>query len=367
MKLECTIEKLKHALELVSGTVSKQAVSPLLQNIYIEAEQHIVIFRSTTIDTSSEIRIPVKVQESGKCLIHGETLTKLVQSIVTQEKNVSLSTVDGTFVVEYGKNTHVLKMTPFEDFPHLPNISENSIKISVPVEKMIEGISSVAFAAAQSDLKPEIASVYVYGSENEVFFVSTDSYRLAEKKIRLSGCDQLNLLIPFKVVPDLLKILKHFTKDVDVEFNKNTLLIRDEFQVVHIRLIDGIFPNYRQIIPTSSSTTMKVLKHDIQNMLRTLSLFTDRYNQISLSMVPDEKGCLVRTENGEIGSSVQFIDALIEGEPLVLSLNSKYLGDVLGMLLKESVIFECTSPQRPIIVKSLADASFVYLIMPLSR
>ena len=81
MKLECTVEKLKTTLEFVATTVSKQVVTPLLQNIYIEVGGHNALFRSTSIDTSSEIRMPVKVIEDGKCLIHGETFTKLIQSI----------------------------------------------------------------------------------------------------------------------------------------------------------------------------------------------------------------------------------------------------------------------------------------------
>lgn len=367
MKLDCTIDKLKSALELVSTTVSKQVVNPLLQHIYIEVENHSLIFRSTVIDASSEIKIPVKVTEGGKCIIHGETFTKLIQSIITQEKNITLETDQNSMIVLYGKNKHILKLSPFEDFPHIPNISENATTVTIPVEKFIEGISQVSFATATSDLKPEIASVYVYGVENELIFVSTDSYRLAEKKIRLHGCEEVNLLIPNKLVGDLLKLLKRFSGDVTLEFNKNTLIIKNDHQQVHIRLIDGVFPNYRQIIPSTSTTSLTTLKHDIQNIIKTLTLFTDRYNQINLEMLPQEKGCKISTENGDVGSSNQFLEAAITGEPINLSINVKYLSDVLPFIIKESVVFEFTTSQRPIIVKSVSDGSFTYLIMPLSR
>lgn len=367
MKLDCTIDKLKTGLEFVATTVSKQAITPLLQNIYIEVKDHMVLFRSTSIDTSSEIRMSVKVTEEGKCLIHGDTFTKLIQSIVTQEKNITLEVKDSVLLIQYGKNEHTIKLTPFEDFPFIPNISENATSISLPVEKYIEGITTVAFASAQSDLKPEIASVYVYSVENELVFVSTDSYRLAEKKIRLKQNYPLNILIPNKLVSDFIKLLKQFTGDVTLEFNKNTLLVKNDEKVVHIRLIDGVFPNYRQIIPTSNTTTVTTLKHDVQNLIRTLSLFTDRYNQVGLTMLPEEKGCKISTENGDIGASQQFLESAIVGEPLTLSINVKYLADVLPYIYKESMVFECTTPQRPIVVKSVSDGSFTYLIMPLSR
>lgn len=367
MKLDCTIEKLKTTLEFVSTTVSKQAVTPLLQNIFIEVKDHIVLFRSTSIDTSSEIRMSAKVTQDGKLLIHGETFTKLIQSIVTQEKNITLEVKETVLVVTYGKNEHTIKLTPFEDFPFIPNISENATSIIIPVEKCIEGITTVSFASAQSDLKPEIASVYVYSVENELVFVSTDSYRLAEKKIRLKQNYPLSILIPNKLISDLVKLLKQFTGDVTLEFNKNTLLVKNEYQTVHIRLIDGVFPNYRQIIPSSSTTTVTTLKHDVQNLIRTLSLFTDRYNQVTLIMVPEEKGCKINTENGDVGASHQFLESVIVGEPLTLSINVKYLSEVLPYLFKESMVFECTTVQRPIVVKSISDGSFTYLIMPLSR
>lgn len=367
MKLDCTIDKLKSALELVSTTVSKQVVNPLLQHIYLEVENHGLIFRSTIIDASSEIKIPVKIIEGGKCIIHGETFTKLIQSIITQEKNITLETDQNLMTISYGKNKHNVKLSPFEDFPHIPNISENATLVTVPVEKIIEGISQVSFAAAISDLKPEIASVYIYGVDNELTFVSTDSYRLAEKKIRLNGCDGVTLLIPNKLIGDFLKLLKRFSGDVVLEFNKNTLIIKNEQQKIHLRLIDGVFPNYRQIIPNSSTTTVTTLKHDLQNIIKTLTLFTDRFNQINLEMLPDEKGCKISTENGDVGSSDQFLDASITGEPINLSINVKYVSDVIPFLIKESIVFEFTTSQRPIILKSVSDGSFTYLIMPLSR
>ena len=367
MKIECIIDKLQYAISYVTVTASRHVITPLLQNVYLEAKDHTLTLRSTSIDISSQVTIPVKVLEEGTCLIYVDTFTRLFQSITTQEKNITLEKKDTTLVVVYGKNKHTLKCSTEEDFPHIPNIEDNSQTITLPVATFIESITSVSFAAAQTDLKPEIASVYMYSVDNTLVSVSTDSFRLAEKKIKVKNIQPLHLLIPIKHSGDLLKLLKNMKGDITLTFNKNTLLIRENEALVHIRLIDGVFPNYQQIIPTNFGTSITLLKQDLVNVLRTMFLFTDRFYQINIEMLDGQKQCVLSTDNGDNGSSEQYIQSQNQGENIQLRLNGKYLQDTLAYLLKESMIIQCVNPQKPIVVKSIHDDSYTYLIMPLSR
>lgn len=367
MKIECVLEKLQSALQYIAITASRQVTTPLLQQVYIEAKDHHLLLRSTSIDISSEVRIPVKIITEGSCLIHVDTFTRLFQSITTQEKNVTLELINTTLHILYGKNIHQLKLSPQEDFPQIPNINDNSQEVSLTSSVLIESISTVYFAAAQTDLKPEIASVYIYTTDGVLVSVATDSFRLAEKKIKVKQIPPLSFLIPIKHVPDLLKLLKLIDNDVTLVFNKNTLLIRGNEAVVHVRLIDGTFPNYQQIIPNSYNTTITFLKQDLVNILRTMFLFTDRFYQMTIEMVENEKMCVLSTENGDIGLSKQYLPTQNTGENVTLRVNGKYIQDTTSQFFKESISMSCVNPQKPLVMKSVSDESYTYLIMPLSR
>lgn len=367
MKIECVIDKLQGALQYVAITASRHVVTPLLQQVYMEAKDHTLILRSTSIDISSEVRIPVKIITEGVCLVHVDMFTRLFQSITTQEKNIILENEGGTLTVSYGKNIHQLKLSPIEDFPQIPNIDDNSENITLPVAGLIESITAVAFAAAQTDLKPEIAAVYMYGHEGELVSVATDSFRLAEKKIRVKNIPQISILVPIKQVGDLLKLLKLMQGDAELKFNKNTLLIQGNGALVHVRLIDGLFPNYQQIIPTSYNTTITFLKQDLINILKTMFLFTDRFYQMTIEMIENEKMCILSTENGDIGSSKQYLPTSNVGDNVTLRVNGKYIQDTISQFFKESITIQCVNPQKPIVMKSVSDGSYTYLIMPLSR
>lgn len=209
--------------------------------------------------------------------------------------------------------------------------------------------------------------MYLYSAENTLISVSTDSFRLAEKKIKVKNIQPLHLLIPIKHTGDLLKLLKNMKGDVTLVFNKNTLLIQENEALVHVRLIDGVFPNYQQIIPTQFGTSITFLKQDLINILRTMFLFTDRFYQMNIEMLEEQKQCVLSTENGDTGSSEQYIQSQNTGEHVQLRLNGKYLQDTLSYLVKESMVMQCVNPQKPLVVKSVHDDSYTYLIMPLSR
>jgi DNA polymerase III subunit beta len=367
MKIECVLEKLQESIQYVAITASKSVITPLLQQVYLEAKDHTLILRSTSIDISSEVRIPVKVHTEGMCLIHVDIFTRLFQSLTTEEKNIILECVDSTLMVTHGKNVHQLKISPQEDFPQIPNITDNSETTSFPVSVLIEAISTVSFASAQTDLKPEIASVYLYTEEGLLISVATDSFRLAEKKIKVKNTAPLSLLVPIKQVGDVLKLLKLMQGNVTLVFNKNTLLIQGNGALVHVRLIDGMFPKYQQIIPSSYNTTITFLKQDLIHMLRTMFLFTDRFYQMNIEMLPGENTVLLSTENGDVGSSKQYLVTKNEGEPVTLRVNGKYVQDTLPQFFKESISIQCVNPQKPLVLKSVHDESYTYLIMPLSR
>ena len=207
---------------------------------------------------------------------------------------------NGNLLIKTKKNKIKLKGQPHEDFPTIPMVSGNSFEIES--KKLIEGIKSVYYSSSVSDIKPEISSVFIYTKEDNLVFVATDSFRLAEKKIKIKNIEEITgILIPFKNIPEILRIFGDVGGNVKVCFNKNQISFSSDGIYLTSRVIDGIFPDYRQIIPKEFKTEVVVLKQDLLNALKLSNIFSDKFNQINLIINPKEKIFELSSSNNDSG------------------------------------------------------------------
>jgi len=152
---------------------------------------------------------------------------------------------DGNLLIKTKKSQIKLKSHPHEDFPTIPTVAGTSFEIEA--KKLMEGIKSVFYSSSVSDIKPEISSVFVYTNNDNLVFVSTDSFRLAEKKIKVKGVPEISgILIPFRNISEILKVFGEFQGLIKVCFNKNQISFSSDDIYLTSRVIDGIFPDYRR-------------------------------------------------------------------------------------------------------------------------
>ena len=139
------------------------------------------------------------------------------------------------------------------------------------------------YSGAVSEIKPEISSVYIYSDSDDLIFISTDSFRLAEKKIRLKKIlDVPGIIIPLKNIPEIIRFFSDSEQEIKIDFNKNQISFTQDDIYITSRLIDGIFPDYKQIIPNETSTEVIVLKQDLLNALKLSNVFSDKFNHVIL-------------------------------------------------------------------------------------
>jgi DNA polymerase-3 subunit beta len=238
----------------------------------------------------------------------------------------------------------------------------------IEAKKLTEGIKMVYYSSSVSNIKPEISSVFMYSTPDNLVFVSTDSFRLAEKKIKMRGLEEsLRILLPLKNVTEILKIFGEFQGLIKVRFNKNQISFSAENIYLTSRVIDGIFPDYRQIIPKDSSTEAVVLKQDLLNALKLSNIFSDKFNQVNLKILPKEKIFELSSANNDIGENKTNLDAVLNGENIELSFNYKYFLDCFVSINTDSVSIKFSGDDKPIVISPISDSSFTYLIMPMNK
>jgi len=364
MKLECSIEKIKNAVSQVERITGKNLTLPILNSILLIASGKSLKLRSTNLSLGIEIEIPAKIEKEGTLAVSGSVLNAIFSN-VSQNENVHLEDKDSNLLIKTKKTQIKLKSQPHEDFPTIPMV--NGISFEIESKKLLDGIKAVYYSSSVSDIKPEISSVFIYTNEENLTFVSTDSFRLAEKKIKTKGVPEiLGILIPFKNISEILKVFGEIQDIIKVCFNKNQISFSSDNIYLTSRVIDGIFPDYRQIIPKNSATEVVVLKQDLLNALKLSNIFSDKFNQVNLKISSKEKIFELSSINNDIGENKTYLDAVIKGENIELSFNYKYFLDCFQSITTDSVSIK-SGASRPMVISPVSDASFTYLIMPMNR
>ncbi|OGI66146.1 DNA polymerase III subunit beta [Candidatus Nomurabacteria bacterium RIFCSPLOWO2_01_FULL_39_18] len=365
MKLECQVEKIKNGILQVEKITGKNLTLPILNSILLVASSKSLKLRSTNLSLGIEIEIPAKVEKEGIVAVSGSVLGGIFSNVF-QNESVSLEDFGGNLLIKTKKSQIKLKCQPHEDFPTIPKVAGTIFEIES--KKLTDGIKSVYYSSSPSDIKPEISSVFIYSVEDNLIFVSTDSFRLAEKRVKIKRLEEISgILIPFKNVSEILRIFGELTGTVEVCFNKNLISFSTGDIYLTSRVIDGIFPDYRQIIPKDSETNAVVLKQDLLNALKLSNIFSDKLNQVNLKILPKEKIFELSSANNDVGENKTYLDAALEGESVLLGFNYKYFLDCLQSINTDSVSIKLSGATRPIVISPVSDSSFTYLIMPMNR
>ncbi len=366
MKIECLKEKLNIGVGKAERIAGKNINMPILSCLLLETNGNNLIIKSTNLDLGLEISIPVKIIEEGKVAVPAGVLSSFLNNI-PDDKSVILETVDTVLRITTSESVANIKTQSSEDFPTIPTIDNGKV-CKLSSKDLQNGIKSVIYSASVSSVKPELASVYIYSNEENLFFVATDSFRLAEKSIKLKKkVDLPGILIPFKNSSDILKIFDGIEEEIEINATKNQISFTVSGLYVVSRVIDGMFPDYKQILPKEEKTKVTVLKQDLLNTLKISNIFSDNFNQIKISVKSGIKTIDLETKNSNVGENINKLSAKMEGEPIDVNFNYRYIAECLTSISSDSITLNFNGINRPLVIKGTSDSSFTYLVMPMNR
>ena len=365
MRIECSVEKIKKALHHADKVTGKNLTLPILSCILFVTQDKSLTLRATNLNLGIELDVPAKVDMKGVVAVNGNLINSIFSTIQDQG-NVVLELIDQTLVIQTKSSSFKIKTYSHEDFPTIPAVEGYSMTVSS--KKFIDGVKSVYYSASLSDIKPEIASVYIYGDQNSMIFVATDSFRLAEKRSKFDFKDDFTgILIPHKNISEIIKIIDENTGDIDIRLNRNQISLTSPGLYLTSRAVDGVFPDYKQIIPKEFKTEAVILKQDLLNALKISNIFSDKFNQVSVHVIPKEKQMVITSKNNDIGEHTTKIQGNFTGEEVEVSFNYKYFIDCFQSISSDSLVLKFNQQNKPMIINGSSDTSFMYLVMPMNR
>ncbi len=336
---------------------------PILSNLLLKTQNGLLVISSTNLEIAITTQIRCKVEEEGGVTVVSRTLSDLINNL--PNKNLNLQT-DGENLVVEAENYHTkIKTLPTDDFPLIPTL-ENGNSIQLDAQELKSSLDQVVFAASTNQTQPEISGILFAKAGGELRVVATDRYRLAEKKIALKETGaELQIIIPQKTVVELSRVIGNQSGNVEVVLNETQTGFNFNDTQIISRLIDGQYPDYREIIPQEFKTEAVIEKKGLVSALKAAAVMSQNSNSVKVDFSKANQQVKLTGESSELGKSEIELPAKIEGNDVTLVLNYHYLLDCLSSIDSESVVVKMIDDNSPSLIVPEEKKDYIYLIMPI--
>ena len=366
MKYITKTDVLKNITNTLVKVTAKDGLGSVFNGVYMEVAQGKTFFKTQHIDFGVQYSAPVEKSEDGSVFVPIQVFDGVVNSLVDSSVAVSL----------VGKKVTVATHTSSSDVYILEEGTKPVVEVpdgepsfSVRREVLIQGFKNVQHAAAESVVKPEIASVYVYTKDNSIYFVSTDAFRLAEVRFLSDGVvkDDFDVLIPIKNVLKILRVLESVSDTmVHLFVQEGVVYVQTDNVLLWTNIVKGSFPDYKNIMPVEFDIAITVLRGDVTNFLKKARLFADKLNTLSMC-IEDEKTMSLEFSNESVGVTKNTVPVVAKGAvDLLPSFNYKFINDALSVITDDRVAISAINDKtKPIMIRGLEDTSFTAILSPL--
>lgn len=372
MRAVCNTETFGKKLALVSRGVSARSTIQLLGGILLEAGDGVVRLSATDMEISVQTSSPAEVEEEGRVVIPARIFNDIVRSLPSGSFSLEHDDSGGTVRLAAGENEYRIRAYAADDFPQLPGFdAEAAFRMSGDL--LVETVEKVSRSYSRDETRPVLTGILISFEENRVRMVTTDSYRLSIKETELATTafeGSREAIIPARAMQEVARIFGSEGEDeVEVSLSENQALFRIGDVLFGTRLIDGNFPEYRRLLPTTFEREISVNREDLMGTLRRVNLFAQRQTPpvpVSLSFSSGSVEVIVR--NGEVGEAHERLPATSEDDFLI-SFNPGYLLDGVSAIDTEKVVFKLNEALKPGLIVPGVDGEeepdFLYLIMPM--
>lgn len=373
MKVSCLQENLAKGLSVVGRAVSNRSTLPVLGNVMLATDNGRLKLAATNLEIVITCWIGAKVDDDGSITIPARTFNDLVSTLPPDRVDLDLTETTQTVNIQCGRIEASIKGIDAQEFPLIPEPDrENRIRIEAATLKQM--IAQVAFAAAVDDARPTLTGVSTSFAESQVTMAATDGFRLSVRSAHIPSRVEkpFSVIIPARALHEVARVITDDMEAVYVTLpqGRNQIIFDLDTIVIVSQLIDGTFPDYTPIIPKSYNTRTVVSTADFRKACKTADIFARESSHTArVKVEPGDEltpaFAAISATSTETGSNVAQIDATVEGVPVEIAFNVKFMADVLNIIDTPQVALQTSSPMQPGVLRPVGDNDFLHVIMPM--
>lgn len=364
MELTVTQENFARALLAVGRVASTKTQLPILGNILLRTDGNRLLIAATNLEVATTQYIGAKIIKAGAITVPARLISEFVNTL--PKDSIELKVVNNNIHIKSGNYTSIINGVIADDFPELPTINETaSINYSINTEDFKQAISQTIITASADSTRPVLTGVYWHSHEGQLYLAATDGYRLSERRL-VETTSEVSAIIPVQTLQEVLRTIVEDSDTIDILFDETQVRFRINEAEIISRLIDGNFPDYRQLIPQKSDITATVEKQEFIRVTKIAGLFArESGGSVTITVDADKKIVSLHSIASEFGENTSELKAKITGNGQI-TLNSRYISEALSVLDDETIEFSFSGKLSPCILKSTnKNTNYYHVIMPL--
>jgi DNA polymerase-3 subunit beta len=361
MKFQVLQENLKENVSIASRFTSSRAQLPVLSNLLLSAKNNKLMISATNLEMSINLTVGAKVEEAGEITVPARTIGDIVSNL--NPGKVEISSDKENLIIKSDNFRSKMAAMNSSDFPSIPQEIGKS-PVSFSKEEIDNALSKTLFSISTDETRPVLTGMLVHIKNKNMYFVSTDGYRLSMLKLsKVPDGNFSNLIIPRTILGELPRLMSQDEVLFNFDKKNSQLIIKSSNAIVSSRIIEGEFPDFAKIIPKKTSTKTLIDKEDMLRSVKLASVFArDSANVVRLVI---EKNLLtILAESQYSGEQKNSVDAKIEGPKMQIAFNYKFLEDFLQSVDGDDVSLEFEDPNSPGVFKDPKDEGYLHIIMP---
>jgi DNA polymerase-3 subunit beta len=365
VKISLERDVLLSQLQTAGRVASTRSAIQALSGVQLSATQNGCELRATDMDVGLRVPLQAEVSREGTVVLPARLMLDVVRSLPAKEVTLELRSAEQDVELVAGNATFHIRTLRGDDFPPFPEPEPDS-SVELPADAFVSTALKVAGSASRDETRPVLTGILVSASERELRMVATDSYRLSVKETVLDTplASGFEVNVPARALQELARlVLQAGDEALSVSVRQNQVLFTLGRVVLSSRLIDGQFPNYRQLLPETFEHELRLAGTELIEVVRRISLLAQKNAPLRLSFAPGE--LTVSAQTPDVGEASESLPVAFQGEPLEIGFNPEFLRAGLEAIDEGDVLLKLISPLRPGLIEAADESRFRYLIMPI--
>jgi len=374
MKVNVKQQQLAHCVSMVSRAVSPRSTLPVLSNILVKTDNGRLRLSATNLELGITCWIGARIEGEGAITVPARTFTDLVSNLPSEQVILTLDNSTQTLNVKCGSSETNIKGIDAEEFPPIPepNLDEG---IQLNVTNFKDMVGQVAFAASTEEARPVLTGVLLKLDGSHITMVATDGFRISirEDEISNPAFHPIEAIIPARALVELARITGSSDKSMTMTFppDRGQVIFHMDDLELASQLIEGSFPDYRAIVPQTFKTNSLLSTSGWLKACKQAEIIArDGTNVARLNIVPEtdeaKPGTLeISAQSEQTGSSEVLVDASVDGVPLLVAFNVRFLREVLEVIRADNVWLKTNAANTPGLLQPQGDEHFKHIIMPM--
>ena len=365
MEVEVTQENLAKALSSISRVAStRTAGMPILGNILFRTDGKQLLMAATNLEIAASQKIGAKVTTQGSVTVPARLVSELVAAL--PKGTLTLSAKGDVMQVKSEHTSSTVRGASDEEFPELPTIDEKeAVTYTFNALDFKTAAAQTIITASSDSTRPVLTGIYWHTFEGNLYFAATDGYRLSEKKI-MPAQTEIAAIVPTTTMQEVLRSIAEDTAEIEVLFDDTQVRFRFGDSELISRLIDGNFPDYRQLIPATSETNCGIPSDELRRVVKLSGLFAREVGgSVSLELNTDTGVLTIQSVASELGENTSELQVAATGAGGAITLNSRYIADALSVIDDKQIMFAFSGKLAPSVVRPSSDDAYTHIIMPI--